>query len=145
MSKRPPPDDPDSDPGSRRSRPSAGDPHEQDDPQQKLHAMLAGIWERSKQTVAERIETIREAQTLAAKNRLDKQARQRAIEAAHKLAGVLGTFGMPRGTDLAREAQETFERDGALSRATIERLDGLLKELDAMVKTAGPTTRGNPS
>jgi HPt (histidine-containing phosphotransfer) domain-containing protein len=135
MSNLPPPDDPD-----RR-----GSSLDSENPQQKLHAMLAGIWERSKKTVSERIEILREAQVLAAKNGLDKPARMRAVDAAHKLAGVLGTFGLPRGTELAREAEETFERESAPSRTTIERLDSLLTELESLIKTAGPSTRGDPS
>ena len=71
--------------------------------------------------------------------------RLRAVDAAHKLAGVLGTFGLPRGTELAREAEETFGRESALSRPTVARLDALLAELEELIRTAGPTTRGNPS
>jgi HPt (histidine-containing phosphotransfer) domain-containing protein len=120
-------------------------PQDFDDPRQKLQAMLAGIWERSKATVAERIETLREAQVLAAKNGLDEPARLRAVDAAHKLAGVLGTFGLPRGTELAREAEEIFERGIAQNRPVIDRLDSLLIELESLVNAAEPPPRGAPS
>lgn len=116
-----------------------------DSSQHKLHAMLAGIWERSKKTVAERTEILREAQSLALKNQLDEPTRMRAVDAAHKLAGVLGTFGLPRGTELAREAEETFGQGGTLSPGEIERLDVLLNELDGLIRTAGPFSRNDHS
>jgi HPt (histidine-containing phosphotransfer) domain-containing protein len=134
MSNLPAPDD-----IGARAPGKAGD---SESPQQKLHAMLAGIWEKSKQTIAERIGILQQAQILAASDSLDEAARLRAVDAAHKLAGVLGTFGLPRGTELAREVEETFGNPAAWSPTTIQRLASLLDELDSLIKTAGPSTRG---
>ena len=41
---------------------------------------------------------------------------EQAAEAAHKLAGVLGTFGLSEGTEIAREA-EAFYSGGPHSNA----------------------------
>jgi len=38
-------------------------------------------------------------------------ARQSGYQAAHKLAGILGTFGLPRGTELARQAEHLLAED----------------------------------
>ena len=106
--------------------------------------MLAGIWERSKTTVVQRVEILREARTAGGKGKLDEPARLRAVDAAHKLAGVLGTFGLPRGTELAREAEETFGKIKTLSRAEFERLGIILDELEYLVRTADPYYRPDP-
>jgi Hpt domain len=118
---------------------------DQESRQKKIHFMLAGIWKRSKDTVAHRVEILREATTAATKSGLDEPGRLRAVDSAHKLAGVLGTFGLPRGTDLAREVEETFGKPEALSRVELERLGTLLEELDYLVRTADPTHSSDPS
>jgi len=65
--------------------------------EQKLQAMLSALWDRSRHTVAERAELLQVAGNLWVENRLDEATRLRAVDSAHKLAGVLGTFGLPRG------------------------------------------------
>jgi HPt (histidine-containing phosphotransfer) domain-containing protein len=105
--------------------------------------VLAGIWERSKKTITERIEILKHAQGLVAEGRLDEGVRLSAVDAAHKLAGVLGTFGLPRGTELAREAEQIFERKEALSHEAGQRLGALVAELDSLMKKAGPSVRGD--
>jgi HPt (histidine-containing phosphotransfer) domain-containing protein len=133
----PPSDDP-----SQRSTP--GNPEDRENRQQKLHVMLAGIWERSKTTLAERVEILRQVTAAAASNSLDDPGRARAVDSAHKLAGVLGTFGLPRGTELAREAEETFGRRQVLSPTDVARLGVLIDELDCLLKTANPSNSQAP-
>jgi HPt (histidine-containing phosphotransfer) domain-containing protein len=134
---------PPSDDQARRPLPTKAQEHEA--PQQRIHAMLAAIWERSKTTVAQRVELLREATADAAGNRLDEPGRLRAVDSAHKLAGVLGTFGLPRGTELAREAEETFGKPEPLGQFELERLRRILEELDGLVRTAHPSNRTGPS
>jgi HPt (histidine-containing phosphotransfer) domain-containing protein len=131
-------------PEDRNRRPPSRNQEDQESRQQKIQSMLAGIWERSKTTVVQRVEILREARTAAGKGQLDEPARLRAVDAAHKLAGVLGTFGLPRGTELAREAEETFGKIKTLSRADFERLGIILDELEYLVRTADPYYRPDP-
>jgi HPt (histidine-containing phosphotransfer) domain-containing protein len=112
--------------------------------QQKLQSLLASLWDRSRQTVTERIETLQQAKSLAAANQLDEPARLRAVDSAHKLAGVLGTFGLPHGTELAREAEEVFGQQAAIGPAQLERLGALLDDLATMVRTAGTYPGADP-
>jgi HPt (histidine-containing phosphotransfer) domain-containing protein len=109
-----------------------------EDPQQKLHVMLASLWERSRKAVAERVNILRDAKLLAEKNMLNEGARMRAVDAAHKLAGVLGTFGLPRGTDLAREVEETFSARSKFGALELSRLDSILNELEVLIRTKNP-------
>jgi HPt (histidine-containing phosphotransfer) domain-containing protein len=108
----------------------------QENPRHNLQVMLAAIWERSKSKIEERVQILQQATTAAMENKLDERSKLDAVESAHKLAGVLGTFGLPRGTELAREAEEAFGRP-AISGAELQRLAITLEELSQLVKTAG--------
>ena len=75
--------------------------------------MISALWDRSRHTVVERAALLRTAGDLLVDNRLDQATQLKAVDSAHKLAGVLGTFGLPRGTDLAREAEVLFGQSDA--------------------------------
>ena len=139
MSKMPPIDDP----GMRRSSRGAEDPERNS--QQALRAMIAKIWERSRTTVTQHVEVLQKARALTAKNMLDEPSRLRAVDSAHKLAGVLGTFGLPRGTDLARLAEEAFGQPTGMTRGELERVGAALDELSNLVKIADPSSRADSS
>jgi HPt (histidine-containing phosphotransfer) domain-containing protein len=101
--------------------------------EQKLQTMISALWERSRHTVIERAALLRTAGDLLSDKGLDQATQQRAVDSAHKLAGVLGTFGLPRGTDLAREAEVLFGQSTPLGRDEIERLRLLLAELTRLI------------
>ena len=95
--------------------------------------MISALWQRSRHTVVERAALLRTAGQLLIDNRLDEATQLSAVDSAHKLAGVLGTFGLPRGTDLAREAEELFGQTTPPSKDEIERLQHLLTELTHLI------------
>jgi HPt (histidine-containing phosphotransfer) domain-containing protein len=101
--------------------------------EQKLQSMISALWERSRHTVVERAAMLRTAGELLIDNRLDAATQLSAVDSAHKLAGVLGTFGLPRGTDLAREAEELFGQPAPPTKPEIERLQVLLAELTHLI------------
>jgi HPt (histidine-containing phosphotransfer) domain-containing protein len=68
------------------------------------------------------------------KGGLDEATRLRAVDSAHKLAGVLGTFGLPRGTDLAREAEVLFGEASGAGKEEVGRLQVLLAELTRLIE-----------
>lgn len=82
---------------------------------EKLEAMLRGMWKSSHATILERIETLRVAQAALAAGSLDDAARKNAESAAHKLAGILGTFGLPQGTQLASQIEALLASPSPLS------------------------------
>jgi hypothetical protein len=84
--------------------------------EQKLQSMISALWDRSRHTVVERAALLRTAGDLLAHNRLDE-----------------ATFGLPRGTDLAREAEVLFGRSGKPGKMEIERLQVLLAELTHLI------------
>lgn len=101
--------------------------------EQKLQTMISALWTRSRHTVVERASLLQTAGDLLIENRLDPATQRSAVDSAHKLAGVLGTFGLPRGTDLAREAEVLFGQTTPPNKAEIERLQVLLAELARLI------------
>jgi HPt (histidine-containing phosphotransfer) domain-containing protein len=95
--------------------------------------MISALWARSRHTVVERAALLQIAGDLLIDNRLDQATQLSAVDSAHKLAGVLGTFGLPRGTDLAREAEVLFGQPTPPGKAEIERLQVLLAELTRLI------------
>ena len=75
-----------------------------DDPQ-KLQEMLAALWEQHRPAIEERINILARACEALRCAQLTPEIREDALSAAHKLAGVLGTFGRSEGTDLARRIE----------------------------------------
>lgn len=66
------------------------------------------LWMKFLPQMAERVATLERAAESAKNGRLDAAEKQAASSDAHKLAGVLGTFGLQRGTELAREAETLY-------------------------------------
>jgi HPt (histidine-containing phosphotransfer) domain-containing protein len=74
-----------------------------------MRASIAAIWDRGRGRVLERVATIAAAVEAVRDGTLDEEARAAAESDAHKLAGALGSFGMPDGTDHARVLEHAFE------------------------------------
>lgn len=60
------------------------------------------------------------------------QSLRDATSAAHKLAGVLGTFGLQRGTDIARDAESDCGNFSGNKRELSQKLTAVTSELRAM-------------
>ncbi len=100
----------------------------QTEAQKKLHDLLATLWEQRKNILIERLTTLQES-IAGLEAPAAEASRKLGAETAHKLAGILGTFGLPQGTEIAREAEVTLEKDGALSPQEIARLHQITEQL----------------
>ena len=58
----------------------------------------------------ERLAILTQAAEAADRQSLGPDLREEATSISHKLAGSLGMFGLPAGTELARELETAFER-----------------------------------
>jgi len=76
--------------------------------EQAAGAALAGMWERFKDVFSDQVSVIEDATLAVLTDGLDPELRDRALREAHKLAGSLGTFGMPRGSEIGRELELWF-------------------------------------
>jgi HPt (histidine-containing phosphotransfer) domain-containing protein len=99
-----------------------------------LHELLAALWNRSQSLIAERLVVLREAQQQLTLNASDAAARSQGADAAHKLAGILGTFGLPEGTELARSAEMLLEQPEAIDPEKIAELGRWVDDLEAMIR-----------
>jgi hypothetical protein len=84
--------------------------------------LISALWERSVPLISDRLHGLDIACEAAVLGRLSPIMRRGAMDTAHKLAGSLGMFGYPRGTELAREIEQMLEYDGVVDA-------GLLREL----------------
>ena len=106
--------------------------------QPDLDAALDRMWAKFLPELEKRVAFLERANAALAAGTLNVDLRAKANAAAHKLAGVLGTFGLPRGTDLAREAEGLFGQTTPPGKVEIERLQVLLAEL-AILISRGPS------
>jgi hypothetical protein len=84
--------------------------------------LISALWERSVPLITDRLNGLDIACEAAVLGRLSPIMRRGAMDTAHKLAGSLGMFGYPRGTELARDIEQMLEYDGIVD-------PGLLREL----------------
>lgn len=109
--------------------PNAGD---------KMKAAVFGLWDRFKGIMFARLGVIEQTYAAALKASLNDGRRRKAEEAAHKLAGSLGTFGLGEGSKLAAELETMFQGRDPFSPDEFRRLRDLTELLRAEIER-GPT------
>ncbi len=72
---------------------------------------LDQLWVKFQPQIEERLAVLEAASRALAEGALSDAQRSDAASAAHKLAGVLGTFGLAEGTELARRAEVLYSAD----------------------------------
>lgn len=92
------------------------------------------LWQKFLPQMEERVATLQTAATrLSSGSHLSKEEQSSAGADAHKLAGVLGTFGLKEGTELAREAEGLFEGSPGAEPAVAARLTEIAEQLKTLV------------
>jgi chemotaxis protein histidine kinase CheA len=99
-----------------------------------IETSLAEIWQRTRPTVLARVATVERAVAALPAAPLSDERIVAGRREVHKLAGVLGTFGLERGTDLARDLEEHLAGPDAAAEAV--RLQRVASDLRAMVEHA---------
>ncbi len=93
-------------------------------------AAIAAIWARSQTRLLGRVGVVEGAVAALAARALDDAQRSEATTEAHKLAGSLGTFGLPEGTEIARGIEHALSRpdaDAAVLTTAVARLRTLVQ------------------
>jgi HPt (histidine-containing phosphotransfer) domain-containing protein len=98
--------------------------------------ILDAMWAKFLPDIRERVDVIAAAADAAATGNLTPELRASAQSAAHKLAGTLGTFGLHRGTELARELEVRYTR-GGIGVAEAVALRRVAAEILALVEGRG--------
>ncbi|WP_348262166.1 Hpt domain-containing protein [Telmatobacter sp. DSM 110680] len=91
------------------------------------------LWQKYLPQIEERVATLQRAADSLASGDLSPIEQKKAASDAHKLAGVLGTFGLTDGTDLAREAEGLYEGSEEEMRRLAARLATIAEGLQAMI------------
>ncbi len=87
-------------------------------PNPALPAALQRLWEKYLPEISRRISVLDQAVSHLEASALTSQLRMEAHEAAHKLAGTLGTFGHPQGSQDALALEEAFASSIAMRNIT---------------------------
>lgn len=109
------------------------DPIDQNALDQTLNQALDRMWAQFLPQMEERVGLLEAAAAAFAANQLSIPQHQAASAAAHKLAGVLGTFGLTRGTVLARELEIMYSREGGPDSLLAGRFTAIAAELRRIV------------
>jgi HPt (histidine-containing phosphotransfer) domain-containing protein len=104
-------------------------------PDEGLDAAIAALWRDAQPRALARVDVLEAAVAALAAGGIDAPVSDEATREAHKLAGALGTFGMPAGTTHAR-AIELRLAGGAVPADAPELAEGVAA-LRAIVE-AGP-------
>lgn len=112
---------------------------------QDFRQAMGGLWQQYQGLMTQRIEALQAAVQSLAAGPLPQELRQAAVQAAHKLAGVLGMFENDAGTAIARRLENLLEAEPPATDqeipALIQRLIGLM-DLPA---SAPPNPSPSPS
>jgi len=98
-----------------------------------LSNALDMMWRKFLPEIRHRARVLEDAAQSASAGKLSPSDREAAQSAAHKLAGTLGTFGLGRGTQLARELEQIYTGKSDLPSAT--RLAGIAAEIHAIIES----------
>lgn len=92
------------------------------------------LWAKFLPEIRERVATLEAAAAAVTAKKLNATGCDTAQAAAHKLAGVLGTFKLTRGTDLARELELAYLPESAPAAGSGTHLASLAAELRTMIE-----------
>ena len=98
-----------------------------------LSGALDALWYRFLPEMQGRVAILDSAAEAYRSGNLSDGQREEAHAAAHKLAGVLGTFGLSRGTALARELESLFAEGAGHSLSKTEQVVAASAELRVIV------------
>jgi HPt (histidine-containing phosphotransfer) domain-containing protein len=96
---------------------------------------LDRLWAQFLPQMKERVATLEAASAELATGKFTVGQREQANSAAHKLAGTLGTFGLTKGTVLAREAEIIYSGEPDTDPDAAARLAEIAAQLRVIVES----------
>jgi len=102
---------------------------------QSISDALDQLWVKFLPQMQERVDTLAEAAGALAEDDLTPALWAEAHAAAHKLAGILGTFGLENGTTLAREAESLLAPGQDFDLTAQRRLDQIAAQIRSLILT----------
>lgn len=99
-------------------------------------AAVAAIWKRVQAVVSGRVALLEQATAALQVGILEEELRREAEQAAHKLAGCLGIFGLEEGSRLALQAEQALRAGAPLAGHQARRLAELVATLRRELEAA---------
>ena len=103
------------------------------DPTAILAERLAEMWRRSRPSVLERVDILRAVYEQLGIDAQNMEAQQRGREAAHKLAGILGVFGLSEGGEIASEIEGLLKSAMPLTAGDLAEFGTQLARLETLI------------
>jgi HPt (histidine-containing phosphotransfer) domain-containing protein len=75
----------------------------------QIDNILAQLWQKNLPTIRERLDLLDKFSSAASSGTLDEPTRLEALGIAHKLAGSLGMYGYPQGTEVASKMERILK------------------------------------
>jgi HPt (histidine-containing phosphotransfer) domain-containing protein len=75
----------------------------------EMASLIHTLWERNQAQIEHRLHLLDSAAAANRQGDMGEELRNEAREIAHKLAGSLGMFGFPMGSEIARRLELLFE------------------------------------
>ena len=100
-----------------------------------LAEALQQLWSRFLPLMEERLAVLESAEAALEGGNLSLAQRAEANSAAHKLAGVLGTLGLTKGTVLASELEILYSGEPETDPAAAAQLRPITAQLRALVES----------
>jgi hypothetical protein len=88
----------------------------------QIDDILAQLWRKNLPTIRERLDLMDRFGAAAALGTLDEPTRLEALGIAHKLAGSLGMYGYPQGTEVASKMERILKSPTPETLATLRTL-----------------------
>jgi len=99
----------------------------------EMARLIHALWQRNQDQIQNRLQLLDSAARANRDGDMGEELRNEAREIAHKLAGSLGMFGFPMGSEIARRLELLFESQDPdpelLAQLTVQ-LRGSLAEPD---------------
>jgi diguanylate cyclase (GGDEF)-like protein len=105
-----------------------------------VSAAVQAVFQRSREELSRRVGTLEDMVAAMGEGRLDESLRASSERDAHKLAGSLGMFGLPLGSQLAREVEQALAGPDGPAMTEAPRLAGLVLTLRSQLDGAPSQT-----
>jgi len=115
-----------------------------DDRRLKVLNMVAKMRENLKANFIEKVAIFERAIDQLKSGTLESELRQEAQAQAHKLVGSLGTLGLPKGSEVARNIEHLFKAENILKPETAQQIEGFLQKLTQIFDRPLPEPENDP-
>ncbi|MEG4496482.1 response regulator [Microcoleus sp. F10-C6] len=109
----------------------------------KVMSVVAQMRRNLKANFIEKVAVFERAIAQLKNGSLEGELREEAQAQAHKLVGSLGTLGLPKGSEVAREIEHLFKAENIWKPGTDRQIEGFLHKLKQIFDRPSPEPEGD--